>query len=220
MPEPRKSKDWLGSRRTEVAADRILDAAERLYTEHDQASIGMNEIARAAGCSRATLYRYFENREALRTAYVHRETRRLSRAIKEQITGIDQPRERLIASIIATLQMVRSSPALASWFAVTRPPIAGELAEQSDVIAALAVAPLALGDHGWYSKLLATRPMVWLGEISYEIFLIHLVTMEFAMVYVVRAHVYTGSMPNLFLATMVLTIPLAWLLHRFTRVRD
>jgi peptidoglycan/LPS O-acetylase OafA/YrhL len=86
------------------------------------------------------------------------------------------------------------------------------------VIAGLAVAPLALGNQGWYYRLLATRPMVWLGEISYEIFLIHLVTMEFAMVYVVRDHVYTGSMLNLFIATMVLTIPLAWLLHRFTRV--
>ena len=137
MPQ---SKDWLGSRRTEVAADRILDAAEHLYTQQDQAGVGMNEIARAAGCSRATLYRYFENREALRTAYVHRETRRLSRAIRERISGIDEPRERLIASIIATLEMVRSSPALASWFAVTRPPIAGELAEQSDVITAMAAA--------------------------------------------------------------------------------
>lgn len=88
------------------------------------------------------------------------------------------------------------------------------------VIAALAVAPLALGDHGWYSKLLASRPMVWLGEISYEVFLIHLVTMEFAMDYVVQAHVYTGPMLNLFLATVVLTIPLAWLLHRLTRVRE
>ncbi|OBH10461.1 acyltransferase [Mycobacterium sp. E1747] len=87
------------------------------------------------------------------------------------------------------------------------------------VIAALAVAPLALGDRGWYWRLLATRPMVWLGEISYEIFLIHLITMEFAMVYIVRAHVYTGSMLNLFLATMLVTVPLAWLLHRFTRVR-
>jgi peptidoglycan/LPS O-acetylase OafA/YrhL len=86
------------------------------------------------------------------------------------------------------------------------------------VIATLAVAPLALGDQGIYSRLLASRPMVWLGEISYEIFLIHLVTMEFAMVYVVRAHVYTGSMLYLFIATMVLTIPLAWLLHRFTQV--
>ena len=87
-------------------------------------------------------------------------------------------------------------------------------------ISGLAVAPLALGNQGWYSRFLATRPMVWLGEISYEIFLIHLVTMEFAMVYVMRDHVYTGSMAGLFVATMVLTIPLAWLLHRFTRVRS
>lgn len=87
------------------------------------------------------------------------------------------------------------------------------------VIATLAVAPLALGDQGWYSQVLASRPMVWLGEISYEIFLIHLITMEFAMVYIVRAHVYTGPMLNLFIATVVMTVPLAWLLHRFTRVR-
>jgi len=87
-------------------------------------------------------------------------------------------------------------------------------------ISGLAVAPLALGNQGWYSRFLATRPMVWIGEISYEIFLIHLITMEFAMVYVMRDHVYTGSMAGLFLATMVLTIPLAWLLHRFTRVRS
>ncbi|HUH70699.1 MAG TPA: TetR/AcrR family transcriptional regulator [Mycobacterium sp.] len=132
--------DWMASRRAEVAADRILDAAERLWTQRDQASIGMNEIARAAGCSRATLYRYFENREALRIAYVHREAHRLSRAIKEQIDGIDDPRERLIASITATLRMVRGSPALASWFAITRPPIGGELAGQSEVITALATA--------------------------------------------------------------------------------
>ena len=88
------------------------------------------------------------------------------------------------------------------------------------VIATLAVAPLALGNEGRYARLLASRPMVWLGEISYEIFLIHLVTMEFAMDYVVQAHVYTGSMLYLFVATLALTIPLAWLLHRFTRGRD
>ena len=86
------ANDWLAERRTEVAADRILDAAEELFTRHDPGSVGMNEIAKAAGCSRATLYRYFENREALRTAYVHRETHRLSDAIKEQISGIDDPR--------------------------------------------------------------------------------------------------------------------------------
>jgi AcrR family transcriptional regulator len=132
--------DWLGAHRTEAAADRILDAAERLYTERDPASIGMNEIARAAGCSRATLYRYFDNREALHTAYVHRETRLLSEAIKNRIGGIEDPRQRLVAGITTTLRLVRESPALAAWFAMTQPPIGGELAEQSDVIAALAAA--------------------------------------------------------------------------------
>jgi len=132
--------DWLGTHRTEAAADRILDAAERLYTQRDSDSIGMNEIARAAGCSRATLYRYFENREALRTAYIHRETRRLGREIVARAGDIEDPRERLVASILVTLAMVRESPALASWFATTRPPVGGELAGQSDVIAALAVA--------------------------------------------------------------------------------
>jgi peptidoglycan/LPS O-acetylase OafA/YrhL len=88
------------------------------------------------------------------------------------------------------------------------------------VIATLAVAPLALGDHGWYARLLASRPMVFLGEISYEIFLIHLVTMELVMVEILRFPIYTGSMFWLFVVTMLVTIPLAWLLHRFTRVKS
>ncbi len=76
--------DWLGDRRTEVAADRILDAADALFAEQDAATVGMHEIAKAAGCSRATLYRYFENREALYTAYVHRESYRLFHQMTEQ----------------------------------------------------------------------------------------------------------------------------------------
>ena len=87
------------------------------------------------------------------------------------------------------------------------------------VIAALAVAPLALGNQGWYAAMLASRPMVWLGEISYEIFLVHLLTMEVAMVELVHYRIYTGSMVVLFVLTLVITIPPAWLLHHFTRVR-
>ena len=142
--------DWLAERRGEVAADRILDAAEKLFTQHDPASIGMNEIARAAGCSRATLYRYFENREALRAAYVHRETYRLGRELMKQTGRIDDPHERLIASIVATLRMVRESPAMSSWFGSTRLPIGGELAGQSEVITALAA--------GFLNSLGAGRP--------------------------------------------------------------
>lgn len=88
------------------------------------------------------------------------------------------------------------------------------------VIAALMVAPPALGDHGWYTRFLASRPMVFLGEISYEIFLVHLMVMELVMVEIMRTPVYTGSMIGLFVLTMVFTIPVSWVLHRFTRVRS
>lgn len=88
------------------------------------------------------------------------------------------------------------------------------------IISTLVVAPLALADRGWYARFMASRPMVFLGEISYEIFLIHLVTMELVMVNVLHYPIYTGSMFWLFVMTMLVTVPLAWLLHRFTRVRS
>jgi AcrR family transcriptional regulator len=129
--------DWLAARRTEVAADRILDAANDLFARQEAATVGMNEIASAAGCSRATLYRYFENREALYTAYVHRESYRLYREMTDQIASVADPAQRLIEGIITSLRNVRESPALSSWFATTQRPIGGEIAEQSEVIRAL-----------------------------------------------------------------------------------
>jgi AcrR family transcriptional regulator len=129
--------DWLAARRTEVAADRILDAANDLFARQEAATVGMNEIAAAAGCSRATLYRYFENREALYTAYVHREAYRLYREMTDQIMSVTDPRERLIEGMITSLRNVRESPALASWFTTSQRPIGAEMAEQSEVIKAL-----------------------------------------------------------------------------------
>ena len=50
------------------------------------------------------------------------------------------PAERLVAGITTALRAVRSSPALASWFAASEPPIGGEMAEQSEVINVLTAA--------------------------------------------------------------------------------
>jgi len=41
--------------------DRILDAAGELFAARGVSAVEMTDIARAAGCSRATLYRYFED---------------------------------------------------------------------------------------------------------------------------------------------------------------
>ncbi|MCV7067831.1 TetR/AcrR family transcriptional regulator [Mycolicibacterium farcinogenes] len=130
-------RDWLSARRSEVAADHILDAADALFSRQDAATVGLHEIATAAGCSRATLYRYFENRDALYTAYVHREARKLYQDVTEQVAAVTEPSERLIEGVITALRAVRESPALSSWFATAQRPIGGEMAEHSEVIRAL-----------------------------------------------------------------------------------
>lgn len=88
------------------------------------------------------------------------------------------------------------------------------------MVATLVVAPLALnspGRPGWYEQLMGSRPMVWLGEISYEIFLLHVIVMGLLMTSVLRWPLYTGSVAVLFTLTVAVTIPTAWLLHRLTR---
>lgn len=84
------------------------------------------------------------------------------------------------------------------------------------VVATFALAPLVLGGDNILRRLLGSRPAVWLGEISYEIFLLHVVIMALVMELVLQWPLFTGSMPGLIAATLAGTIPAAWLLHRLT----
>lgn len=113
-------------------------------------------------------------------------------------------------------------------FLIVSTPIAGEVVGPVEwwqpvaktvlyaVVATLVVAPIALGGRGWFARLLGSRPMVWLGEISYEIFLLHVLMMGIAASLVLGWSPFTGSMAGLFAVTLAMTIPLAWLLRRYT----
>jgi AcrR family transcriptional regulator len=136
---------WLDEPRRDLAAETILDAAAELFRAKGVGATGMAEVAVAAGCSRATLYRYFENRHALRTAFVHREARRIGALVGEQTAHVDDPEERIVEAVLAALRAVRSEPTLATWFSQGDAGIATELAHASDVIAALSASFLGDG---------------------------------------------------------------------------
>ncbi|MFI5510631.1 acyltransferase family protein [Mycobacterium sp. NPDC051804] len=84
-------------------------------------------------------------------------------------------------------------------------------------VACAAVAALVLSEGHGFERLLQAAPVVWLGEISYEVFLLHVIAMEIVMASVLRWPVFTGSWPVVFVVTLAMTIPAAWLLHRWTR---
>ena len=116
--------DWLGAQRSAAACDRILDAASALFAGRGVEAVAMFDIAKAAGCSRATLYRYFPSR-----------ARDVNRRIAEEIAGIHDPRDRLLAALIGALRLVRDNPALAAWFTDTA--MGAQAAEGSEVVQAM-----------------------------------------------------------------------------------
>lgn len=87
-------------------------------------------------------------------------------------------------------------------------------------VASPVVALVALGAGNDVERLLNAAPVVWLGEISYEVFLLHVITMEIVMASVLRWPVFTGSPVVVFVVTVAMTIPPAWLLNRWTRRRS
>ncbi|KUI36558.1 acyltransferase [Mycobacterium sp. IS-1496] len=82
-------------------------------------------------------------------------------------------------------------------------------------IATLVVAPLALGDGGVYRRVLSSRPAVWLGEVSYELFLLHVLVMA-VLVHALDWPLFGGSLAGLFALTLLFAVPSAWALNRLT----
>ncbi|MEU0543628.1 helix-turn-helix domain-containing protein [Nocardia sp. NPDC005978] len=132
------SRDWLSDDRADLAAERILDAAAALFAERGVTAVGMGDIAKAAGCSRATLYRYFDNRHAVRLAFVHRETRRIAARVVHQVRDIGDPTDRIITAMLGAVTEVRADPMLIAWFRAGESGPAGRISQDSDVIESIA----------------------------------------------------------------------------------
>ena len=128
---------WLADERGRLAAQRILDAAAELFAERGVGAVGMGEVARAAGCSRATLYRYFADRGDLHTAFVHREARRVGREVAAAVAGVDDPAALVTEAVLHAVRRVRETPTLVAWFAEGDAARTATLAQSSAVIEAL-----------------------------------------------------------------------------------
>ena len=155
---------WLRAERTSFVAEQILDAAGRLFAEHGVAAVTMADVAGAVGCSRATLYRYVENRDALRVAFVHREARRIGSLVAAELVGVTDPRQRLVDAMATSLRLVRSDDTLAGWFTEGDAGLSARLAQSSTVIEEL-VAGFLRGDADGAGDPVVRRRAQWVVRV-------------------------------------------------------
>ncbi|WP_019201187.1 acyltransferase [Tsukamurella sp. 1534] len=67
---------------------------------------------------------------------------------------------------------------------------------------------------GGPSRVLGSRPMVWLGSISYEYFLIHVMVMDVVVLNLFGWTLFQGSTWAIVAVTTAITVPLSWALNR------
>jgi AcrR family transcriptional regulator len=97
---------------TKPTRDRILDAALATMASHGLHRLTLEDVAREAGMSRQTVYRYFGNKDALVTAVILREEQDLLAQMARAIEAHTDLRPAMEAAIVAGLEAARAHPLL------------------------------------------------------------------------------------------------------------
>ena len=102
----------LRDQATDELGARILDATMTCLARFGVAKTTLDDVAREAACSRATVYRYFANRNALVAAAVDREVERLTAAVTEAGTAAVTLEDAIVAMFVTAARAITAHDAL------------------------------------------------------------------------------------------------------------
>ena len=106
-PAPDNSK-------TKPVRERLLDAAEGCLEQFGPQKTSMEDVARAAGMSRATVYRYFENRDALLLGVASRQASALAAEAINYLGQFNTISDWMVEGLLFTLREIPHRPVFAS----------------------------------------------------------------------------------------------------------
>jgi len=89
---------------------KVLDAAAACYLRLGLAKTTAAEIAKAAGISRATLYRRFGSQEDIFFAVLERESEAMAEEAHDYLATFTDPGERLVESIMFSISQMHNRP--------------------------------------------------------------------------------------------------------------
>jgi AcrR family transcriptional regulator len=92
--------------------DRILDGAFEAVATFGLSRLTMDDVARLAGLSRQSLYRYFDSKDALIQALVYREEETFLEGIRAAHARHGRPEDAMREAILFSLRTARQHPLL------------------------------------------------------------------------------------------------------------
>jgi len=88
--------------------ERLVDATEAVMRRNGPLGVRIDEVARVAGCSRATVYRHVADKDELVREVLARLARARARRMAATLNGIADPAERIAEGVLRTVEAVRS----------------------------------------------------------------------------------------------------------------
>ncbi|MGW0040921.1 TetR/AcrR family transcriptional regulator [Rhodococcus sp. NPDC003348] len=98
------------SENPEEARGQILEAAERTFERYGAAKTTMDDIAKEAGVSRPTVYRYFSDRDTLITALIEVRSRRMFGKARTFLRKRKTFADQIVDGLIYLVDMGRKDP--------------------------------------------------------------------------------------------------------------
>ncbi len=94
----------------EIHQNRIADAAGRMFLEKGIRNTTMDEVARAAGYSKATLYVYFKNKEEIAAFLTWKSMKQFKESLSEAVSREASYKDRFIAAGVALYNYAMQYP--------------------------------------------------------------------------------------------------------------
>jgi AcrR family transcriptional regulator len=114
MPASTAAAAASDTNKSKPVRERLLDAAEGCLEQFGPQKTSMEDVARAAGMSRATVYRYFENRDALLLGVASRQAATLATEAIKFLAQFNTISDWLVEGCLFTLREIPKRPVFAS----------------------------------------------------------------------------------------------------------
>jgi AcrR family transcriptional regulator len=114
MPTSTGAAEASDDTKTKPVRERLLDAAEVCLAQFGPQKTSMEDVARTAGMSRATVYRYFENRDALLLGVASRQASSLATEAISYLQQFSTISDWLVEGLLFTLREMPKRPVFAS----------------------------------------------------------------------------------------------------------
>lgn len=116
---------------TSAARERLIDAAEACFHRYGVMKTTVEDVAATAKVSRATVYRYFDGRDAIILGVLLREAGRFLGRLRDKLAAQPDLETAVVTGVIFTVKAVRADENLALLFAPEAAGVTGSVAGAS-----------------------------------------------------------------------------------------